>query len=109
VIGLLPALPDALNDGTANGIVCRTQAKVDELSWNLKTSKLRVTINSRIDQVIDLVVRRGIENIDAPEGVLVHSPARGAQEVQVKLLKSHPVTLHVDLGDAINCDKHSQE
>jgi hypothetical protein len=98
VIGLLPALPDALNDGTANGIVCRTQAKVDELSWNLKTSKLRVTINSRIDQVIDLVVRRGIENIDAPEGVLVHSPARGAQEVQVKLLKSHPVTLHVDLG-----------
>jgi alpha-L-fucosidase 2 len=98
VIALLPAIPDTLTEGEAKGIVCRTQAKIDDLAWNLKTRKLSVTISSLTDQTIKLSVGGGIESIDAPDGVLPHKAASGAGEVEVKLSQAHPVTLHLTLG-----------
>jgi hypothetical protein len=94
VIGLLPAEPDSLSKGSVKGILCRTQAKIDDLTWNLETKKIDVTISSRIDQTVKLMVRRGIESVYAPEGVLTAPVQVGSVECNVRLSASHPVTLH---------------
>ena len=65
VIGLLPAQPDSLSQGELKGVLCRTQARIDDLTWNLKTGKVDVTISSRVDQTIALFVRNGIESVHA--------------------------------------------
>jgi hypothetical protein len=98
VIGLLPALPPTLTKGAAKGIVCRTEAKIDNLTWDLKTGKLSVTISSLKNQSVKLFVRRGIESIDAPAGVLMHPATRGADAVEVRLSQAHPVTLHLTMA-----------
>jgi hypothetical protein len=98
VIGLLPAEPDSLTKGSVKGILCRTQAKIDDLRWNLETKKIDVTISSRVDQTIKLFVRRGIESVDAPEGVLATPVLGGSEECSVRLAASHPITLHFTIG-----------
>jgi len=98
VIGLLPALPSTLTEGTAKGIVCRTEAKIDDLAWNLNASKLSVTISSLKDQTVKLYVGGGIESIEGPQGVLMRKAAPGADFAEVNLSVAHPVTLHVALG-----------
>jgi hypothetical protein len=98
VIGLLPALPPTLIEGTAKGIVCRTEAKIDDLTWNLNTGKLSVTVSSLKDQTVKLFIGGGIESIDAAEGVLPHKASPGSDEVEVKLFQAHPVTLQVKIG-----------
>lgn len=99
VIGLLPAEPDTLAEGSAKGIVSRTDATIDDLTWNLNTRKVDVTISSRVDQSIKLFIRRGIESVDAPKGVLVNPVTPGAVECDVRLTKSKPVTLHFTIGN----------
>jgi hypothetical protein len=98
VIGLLPALPATLTEGTAKGIVCRTQAKIDDLAWNLNTGKLSVTISSQVDQTVKLFLGGRIESLDAPEGVLLSKAPAGADEVEVVLSRAHPVTLQATIG-----------
>ena len=98
-IGLLPALPSTLTEGDAKGIVARTQAKIDDLAWNLKTGKLTVTISSLVDQTVKLSVGGGIASIDAPTGVVLSKAAPGSDEVDVRLFQAHPVTLQVSLGN----------
>jgi hypothetical protein len=98
VIGLLPALPATLTNGSAKGIVCRTAAKIDDLSWNLNSGKLSVTISSLRDQTVKLFIGGGIEALDAPKGVLVSEPASGAESVEIRLLQAHPITLHATMG-----------
>lgn len=99
VIDLLPAMPSTITSGTVKGILCRTQAKIDNLSWDLKTRKLDVTISSHVDQKITLFVRRGIESIDDPESVAAEAVRPGSKELAVHLYASHPVTLHLAIGD----------
>ena len=98
VIGLLPAEPDSLTKGSIKGILCRTQAKIDDLTWNLETRKMDVTISSRIVQTIKLFVRKGIESVDAPDGVLATTVLAGSEECSVRLAASHPITLHFTIG-----------
>jgi hypothetical protein len=98
VIGLLPALPSTLTEGSAKGILCRTEAKIDDLTWDLNTGKLSVTISSRKDQAIKLFVGGGIEKLEAPKGVLLSKATAGSDAVEVQLSQAHPVTLHVTLG-----------
>jgi alpha-L-fucosidase 2 len=98
VIGLLPAQPDSLSQGELKGVLCRTQARIDDLTWNLKTGKVDVTISSRVDQTIALFVRNGIESVHAAPGVLVSPVLRGAEKCEVRLNKDRPVTLHFDIG-----------
>jgi hypothetical protein len=99
VIGLLPAQPDSISQGSVKGIVSRTQATIDDLSWNLNTKKIDVIINSQVDQTIKLFVRQGIESVDAPTGVLIGSVVPGSLECNVRLAKSHPVTLHISVAN----------
>ena len=98
VIGLLPAVPASLTEGTVKGILCRTEARIDELTWNLNTRKLSVTISSRVDQNVTLFVSGGIEGLQDPEDALLSEWTPGSDEVHVRLSRAHPVTLDVTLG-----------
>jgi alpha-L-fucosidase 2 len=98
VIGLLPALPSSLTEGSAKGILCRTEARIDELTWNLNTSKLSVTISSRKNQTIKLFVGGGIEKLESAKGVLLSKPAAGSDEVEIQLSPAHPITLQIKIG-----------
>jgi hypothetical protein len=98
VIGLLPASPESLSKGSIKGILCRTQAKIDDLTWDLETRKIDVTISSRVDQTIQLFVAKGIESVNAPEGVLTAPVPAGSEECSVRLSASHPITLHFTMG-----------
>ena len=100
VIGLLPALPATLSEGSVKGVVCRTEAKIDDLTWNLNTGTLSVTISSLRDQDVKLFVGGGIEGLDAPRGVLLSEAVAGSEEVDVRLSRLHPITLHLTLGRA---------
>jgi alpha-L-fucosidase 2 len=99
VIGLLPAQPDSLWQGELKGVLCRTQARIDDLAWNLKTRKVDVTISSGVDQTVKLFVRNGIESVSAERGVLVSPVQRGANQCEVRLNRDHPVTMHFLIGD----------
>ena len=99
VIGLLPATPNTLTQGTVKGILCRTQAKIDNFKWNLKTRKASVTISSGIDQIITLYIRRGIESVSSSPGVLVHPVTPGSNKCTVRLMQAHPVTLNFTIGN----------
>jgi alpha-L-fucosidase 2 len=98
VIGLLPAQPDSLSQGELKGVLCRTQARIDDLTWNLNTGKVDVTISSRVDQTVALFVRNGIESVHAARGVLVSPVPLGAEKCDVRLNKDRPVTVHFDIG-----------
>jgi alpha-L-fucosidase 2 len=100
VIGLLPAMPDSLTKGSIKGILARTQATVDQLTWNLETGRIDLTLTSRIDQTLQLFVRRGIERIDTTDGVLVVPVAAGAEECTIHLQALRPTTLHFSIGRA---------
>jgi alpha-L-fucosidase 2 len=104
VIGLLPAEPDSLTQGELKGVLCRTQARIDDLKWNLETRKVDVIIRSRVDQTVKLFLRRGIQSVDAPKGVLVTAPRKGAIECEVRLTKDNPVTLHFNIGEENRLD-----
>jgi hypothetical protein len=98
VIGLLPAQPDSLSQGEVKGVLCRTQARIDDLTWNLKTGKIDVTISSRVDQTVALFVRYGIEGVHAARGVLASPVPRGAEKCELRLNKDRPVSVHFDIG-----------
>lgn len=104
VIGLLPATPNTLRRGTVKGMVCRTQAKIENFNWDLNTRKISVTISSGIDQTVTLYVRRGIESASAPPGVLVHPVTRNSDHCSVHLSHVHPVTVNLAIGDRNTLD-----
>jgi alpha-L-fucosidase 2 len=99
VIGLLPALPDTLTTGRAKGIVARTQARIDDLTWDLKARTLKVTISSRIDQKVRLQVGGGIIDIEAAKGVMLSLPSADHDGVDLQLSQDRPVTLQVKIGN----------
>ena len=53
-IQILPALPEQWKTGSINGLMARTRAEVEELSWDLTENVSRVTIRSDIAQELTL-------------------------------------------------------
>ncbi len=99
VIEFLPALPETLTKGDIKGILARTFAKIDDLSWDLGSKTIDATITSRRDQEITLIVRHGIQSITAPEGILKQQPQVASERCVLHLPKGRPVTIHIRLGD----------
>ena len=60
---LLPALPDALPQGTLNGVRARGQLGVDRVTWDTPARRLTVVLTSDIRQEIDLFLPPG-RNVD---------------------------------------------
>lgn len=98
VIELLPALPPTLTTGTVKGLLARTAARVDDLTWNTEARTVDVTITSRVNQDVTLILRHGIRAIDAPAGVLAARPAADADRCLLHLSQGKPVSLHLKMG-----------
>jgi len=98
VIELLPALPDSLSKGSIKGVMCRTGAKVESLTWDMKARTMDLTLRSRKQQAVDLIVRYGIEAASAPSGVLLATPDPDARHCELRLPANGPVRLLLKIG-----------
>ena len=98
VIEVLPALPPALLRGAINGMLARTFAKIDKLSWDMQARTVDLTITSLKKQDVTLIARHGIEAIAAPAGVLSAPPQAGKANIDVHLPANKPVAFHISLG-----------
>ena len=98
VIEVLPALPEALVKGSISGILARTFARVDKLTWNMDARTVELTVTSARKQDLTLIARHGIQAIDAPPGVLAGAHPRGGADCVLHLPEEEPVEIHLNLG-----------
>jgi len=98
VIEVLPALPPTLEKGSIKGMLARTFARIDQLTWNMQTGTVDITISSLRDQDITLIARHGIEEINAPAGV-IREFSKGKADCTLHLPENKPVEIHLSLGE----------
>jgi hypothetical protein len=98
VIEVLPAAPETLSKGSVKGLLARTFAKVDDLTWDMAAKTVDLTITSRQKQDITLIARYGIQAITAPAGVLAAQPKPGDETCTLHLPLGAPVTVHLKIG-----------
>lgn len=98
VIEVLPAAPETLTKGSVKGLLARTFAKVDDLTWDMAAKTVDLTVTSRQKQDITLIVRYEIESITAPAGVLAAQPKAGEPTCTLHLPQGVPVVLHMKVG-----------
>lgn len=91
-IELLPAMPAAFSSGAFTGLQGRNQCSIDRLEWNLKAGSCELTLTSRIDQKIRLVLRRGIQDIQS-EIPMTSLPGDQAYELQLPAGKTTTLNL----------------
>jgi hypothetical protein len=98
VIEVLPALPETLTKGSVKGLLARTFAKVDDLTWDMAAKTVEVTVTSRRTQDITLIARYGIESVAAPAGVLAARLKPDDTTCALHLPQDRPVTLRLKIG-----------
>ena len=98
VIEVLPALPPSLVKGSINGMLLRTFARLNKLTWNMEARTVDLTITSVRKQDVTLIARHGIESVSASAGALAARPQSGAAACNLHLPEGQPVDLHLKLG-----------
>jgi len=98
VIEVLPALPETLEKGAINGMLLRTFARLDKMSWDMDARTVDLTITSFRKQDVTLIARYGIEEISASAGVLASPLKRGAADCDLHLPEAKSVTVRLELG-----------
>jgi len=98
VIEALPALPPSLVKGSINGMLLRTFARLDKLSWDMETRAVDLTVTSVKKQEITLIARHGIEAVSASPGALAATPRPGEAACGLRLPEGKPVEVHLKLG-----------
>jgi len=98
VIEVLPAVPASLMKGSINGMLLRTFARLDKLSWNMDTRTVDLTITSARKQDVTLIARYGIETASASPGVLAAKPQYDKAACNLRLPEGKPVEIHLKLG-----------
>ena len=98
VIEVLPALPPTLLKGSINGMLARTFARIDKLTWDMEARTVELMVTSFRKQDVTLMARYGIESITAPAGVLAAPLQSGKANIDVRLPENKSVTFHLKLG-----------
>lgn len=98
LLELLPALPASLVKGSINGMLARTFARINKLSWDMEARTIDLTITSLKKQDITLLVRYGIEDISAPDGVLAAALQPGKANCDLHLPEKEQVEIHLKIG-----------
>jgi hypothetical protein len=98
VIEVLPALPEALVKGSIQGMLARTFARIDKLSWDMEARIVDITITSLRKQDVTLIARYGIEDISTPTEVLKETFRPGNANCDLHLPEKKPVDIHLKLG-----------
>jgi alpha-L-fucosidase 2 len=99
VIEVLPALPPSLGKGSINGMLARTFARIDKLTWDMEKRTADITLISVKKQDITLIARYGIEDISAPDGVLASTFQQGKTNCDISLPEKKHVEIHLKLGN----------
>jgi alpha-L-fucosidase 2 len=99
VIEVLPALPASLTKGSIKGMLARTFARIDNLTWDMDARKVELTITSLRKQNITLIARHGIEEISAPTGLIASSFQRGFADCDLELPENKTVKIILKLGN----------
>lgn len=98
VIEVLPALPETLVKGTIRGMLARTFARIDSLTWNMDARTVELNVTSSRSQDVTLIARCGIEEINAPAAVLAEPLKPGMATCELHLPKGKTVTLKLKIG-----------
>ena len=98
VIEVLPALPASLVTGTINGMLLRTFAKLDKLTWDMNARTVDLTVTSLKKQDVTLIARYGIEEISASSGALAEKPQSDVATCILHLPEGKPVEIHLKIG-----------
>ncbi|NMB73411.1 MAG: hypothetical protein GYA22_14830 [Bacteroidales bacterium] len=98
VIEVLPALPASLKKGSINGLLTRTFARINNLTWDMQERTVDIILTSLKKQDIWLIARHGIEDISAPSEAL-SSFRRGNADCALHLPENEPVKIHLELGN----------
>jgi hypothetical protein len=98
VIEPLPALPPSLVKGSINGMLLRTFARLDKMSWDMDARTVDMTITSVRKQDVTLISRYGIEAITASPGALAAKPKPGTAACELRLPEKKAVEVHLKLG-----------
>jgi hypothetical protein len=98
MIEMLPALPSSLVKGSINGMLARTYARINKLTWDMQERTVDITITSLKNQDITLITRYGIVDISAPSGILGRF-RKGNADCELHLPEKKPVEIHLELGD----------
>lgn len=98
VIEVLPALPETLVKGTIRGMLARTFARIDSLTWNMDARTIELNVTSSRSQDVTLIARNGIEEIHAPAAVLAQPLKPGMATCELHLPKGKTVTLQLKIG-----------
>jgi hypothetical protein len=98
VIEVLPALPESLVMGSIDGMLLRTFARLDKMSWNTKSRTVELTVTSFRKQDVTLVARYGIDGITASPGVLATTFKPGMANCELHLPEGKPVKLNLKFG-----------
>ncbi len=98
VIEVLPALPPSLVRGSINGMLLRTFARLDKLTWNMNDRTVDLTVTSVRKQDVTLIARYGIEKISSSSGVLAVKPQPGEAACDLHLPEGKPVEIHLKIG-----------
>lgn len=98
VIEVLPALPETLLKGSIKGMLARTFARIDDLTWDLNARTVDLTVTSFRKQDVTIIARYGIEDVSAPAGVLAQPLRTGEADVDLHLPEGAPVEIHLKLG-----------
>lgn len=103
VIELLPALPESLVKGSINGMLARTFAKINKLTWDMQQRRVDITITSLKDQNITLITRYGINDISASSGI-IGKFTKGNADCVINLPENKPVEIYLKLGNNMPLD-----
>jgi hypothetical protein len=98
VIEVLPALPPTLVKGSINGMLLRTFARLNKLSWDMEARTVDLTVTSVKKQDVTLIARYGIEGISASSGALAVTPQSDQAACDLHLPEGKPVEVHLKLG-----------
>lgn len=91
-IEIIPALPKDWESGSMNGLMARTRAEVEKMSWDMEKGVASTQIRSDIDQTIRL--KSGMQWDEA----VVSDPSKAEVE------NSEYVLLHLKAGDVVTVD-----
>ena len=98
VIEVLPALPETIEKGSIDGMLLRTFARLDKLTWDMDARTVDLTVTSLRKQDVTLIARYGIEEIKAAAGVLAAPLKPGMANCDLHLQEGKPVSIQLKLG-----------
>jgi alpha-L-fucosidase 2 len=97
VVEVLPALPASLEKGSISGMLARTFARINKLSWDMQLRNVDITITSLKKQTITLIARYGIDKISCRPEILGRFN-QGDADCELNLPEGMPVEIQLKLG-----------